>query len=119
VRRAFHKLGADIHDARRRLPMAVVAERAFTSRSTLQRIEAGIRLVYQPPYTPEVQPAEHLWPLVDEPIVNKHIASLDHLEAVVASRCCDLADDPATEMDPLVRATGPGFLVGSSGALTS
>ncbi|MBI4695678.1 MAG: helix-turn-helix domain-containing protein [Gammaproteobacteria bacterium] len=43
VRRSLHKLGADIHDARRRrrLPMAVVAERAFTSRSTLQRIEAG------------------------------------------------------------------------------
>ena len=43
VRRAMRKLGADIHDARRRrrLPMAVVAERAFTSRSTLQRVEAG------------------------------------------------------------------------------
>ena len=43
VRRALRKLGADIHDARRRrrLPMAVVAERAFTSRSTLQRIEEG------------------------------------------------------------------------------
>ena len=43
VQRTLRKLGADIHDARRRrrLPMAVVAERAFTSRSTLQRIEAG------------------------------------------------------------------------------
>lgn len=43
VRRALRKLGADIHDARRRrrLPMAIVAERAFTSRSTLQKIEAG------------------------------------------------------------------------------
>lgn len=43
VRRALRKLGADIHDARkrRRLPMAVVADRAFTSRSTLQRVEAG------------------------------------------------------------------------------
>jgi transcriptional regulator with XRE-family HTH domain len=39
----LRKLGADIHDARRRrrLPMAIVAERAFTSRSTLQKIEAG------------------------------------------------------------------------------
>jgi transcriptional regulator with XRE-family HTH domain len=39
----MRKLGADIHDARRlrKLPMAVVAERAFTSRSTLQRVEAG------------------------------------------------------------------------------
>ena len=43
VRRALRKLGHDIRDARRRrrLPMAVVAERAFTSRSTLQRVEAG------------------------------------------------------------------------------
>jgi transcriptional regulator with XRE-family HTH domain len=43
VRRALRKLGADLHDARRRrrLPMTVVAERAFTSRKTLQRVEAG------------------------------------------------------------------------------
>lgn len=43
VRKALSKLGADIRDARRhrRLPMAIVADRAFTSRSTLQRIEAG------------------------------------------------------------------------------
>jgi len=43
VRRALRKLGADIHDARRRrrLTMTVIAERAFTSRATLQRVEAG------------------------------------------------------------------------------
>jgi transcriptional regulator with XRE-family HTH domain len=36
-------LGLDIKEARRRrrLPMSLVAERAFTSRTTLQRIEAG------------------------------------------------------------------------------
>jgi transcriptional regulator with XRE-family HTH domain len=43
VRRALRKLGLDIRDARRRrgLPAKVVAERAFTSRPTLRRIEAG------------------------------------------------------------------------------
>ena len=43
VRKALAKLGADIRDARRRRrpPMAVVADRAFTSRATLQRIEEG------------------------------------------------------------------------------
>lgn len=43
VRRALSKLGADIRDARRRrqLPSEVIADRAFTSRPTLQRIEAG------------------------------------------------------------------------------
>lgn len=43
VRRALRKLGQDIRDARRRrgLPASVVAERAFTSRPTLLRIERG------------------------------------------------------------------------------
>lgn len=43
VRRVLNKLGSDIQDARRRrqLTMSVVAERAFTSRATLQRVEAG------------------------------------------------------------------------------
>lgn len=43
VQLALRKLGSDIRDARRlrRLPMAVVADRAFTSRSTLQKIEEG------------------------------------------------------------------------------
>lgn len=43
VRKALRKLGADLRNARlrRHLPMGVVAERAFTSRATLQRIEQG------------------------------------------------------------------------------
>ena len=54
----------------------------------------GISLVFLPPYSPELQPAEHLWPLVDEPIVNRHLATLDELSTVVAARCRQL--DPAT-----------------------
>jgi len=43
VRRALKKLGADIGVARkrRRLPMTVVAQRAFISRNTLTRVERG------------------------------------------------------------------------------
>jgi transposase len=47
----------------------------------------GISLVFLPPYSPELQPAERLWPLVDEPIANRHFATLADLEAVVAERC--------------------------------
>jgi transposase len=50
----------------------------------------GISLVFLPPYSPELQPAERLWPLVDEPIVNRHVATLADLEAVVAERCRQL-----------------------------
>jgi len=43
VRRALRKLGTDLREARqrRKLTMAVVADRAFTSRATLQRVESG------------------------------------------------------------------------------
>ncbi len=50
-------------------------------------VPEGISLVFLPPYSPELQPAEHLWPLVDEPVVNRHFATLADLEAVVAERC--------------------------------
>jgi hypothetical protein len=50
-------------------------------------VPEGISLVFLPPYSPELQPAEHLWPLVDEPVGNRHFATLADLEAVVAERC--------------------------------
>ena len=50
----------------------------------------GVSLVFLPPYSPELQPAEHLWPLVDEPIVNRHVASFDELSTIVAARCRQL-----------------------------
>lgn len=47
VRRSLRKLGQDIRDARRRrtLTMEILAERAFTSRQTLQKVEAGDPMV--------------------------------------------------------------------------
>lgn len=53
----------------------------------------GIRLVYLPAYTPELQPAETLWVHVDEPIVNKHFETIAEIDAVVAERCVALAND--------------------------
>ncbi len=47
----------------------------------------GISLVFLPPPSPELQPAERLWPLLDEPVVNRHFATLEELDAAVAERC--------------------------------
>ena len=53
-------------------------------------IPDGISLVFLPPYSPGLQPAEHLWPLVDEPIVDRHVTSLDELSTTIAARCRQL-----------------------------
>jgi transposase len=50
-------------------------------------LPAGIDLVFLPPASPELQPAERLWPLLDEPVANQAFADLDALETVLVERC--------------------------------
>jgi transposase len=50
----------------------------------------GIHLQFLPPYSPELQPAERLWSLSDEPLVNRCFDSLDELRSVQRDRCLDL-----------------------------
>ena len=50
----------------------------------------GLRLVYLPPYSPQLQPAECLWSVLDEPIANKYFETIEELDAVVAERCLTL-----------------------------
>jgi transposase len=54
----------------------------------------GLRLVYLPPYSPELQPAECLWAAIDEPLVNRHCESIEEVEALIAQRCVTLDADP-------------------------
>ncbi len=54
----------------------------------------GIHWEFLPPYSPELQPAEHLWQLSDEPLVNRKFESLDALEETLASRSNTLAAMP-------------------------
>lgn len=61
--------------------------------STLD-IPEGIMLEFLPPYSPELQPAEHLWPLTNETIANTYFADLGALDQALADRCCGLADNP-------------------------
>ena len=56
-------------------------------------VPEGLRLAYLPPYSPELQPAEHLWPVLDEPLANQYFETLADLERVVANRCRVLDGD--------------------------
>src|SRR3954465_9341138 len=56
-------------------------------------VPEGVELMFLPPYSPQIQPAERLWPLTNEPIVNEYFETLDELDEVLAERCRILADD--------------------------
>lgn len=59
----------------------------------------GLALVPLPPASPELQPAERLWPLVNEPVANRVFADLDALEDVLVTRCQTLRAGPGPISD--------------------
>jgi transposase len=50
-------------------------------------VPEGIHLVFMPPHSPELQPAERLWPLTNEPIANHSFETLDELVHILFERC--------------------------------
>ena len=47
-------------------------------------VPEGVELMFLPPYSPQIQPAERLWPLTNEPIVNEYFEALAELGEVLA-----------------------------------
>ena len=50
-------------------------------------IPEGIKVDFLPPYSPELQPAERLWTLVDEPLVNQYFETIEEIEEILVNRC--------------------------------
>ena len=58
-------------------------------------VPEGVHLVFQPPYSPEVQPSERLWPLVKESLANRDFKDIDEHREVTGRRCRELAEQPS------------------------
>ena len=54
------------------------------------KIPEGIHLNLLPSHSPELQPAERLWTIVDEPIANRSFETLDALKEILFIRCQSL-----------------------------
>lgn len=76
--------------------VALVLDGAGWHTSSALTIPAGVDLVRLPSLSPELQPAERLWPLLNEPVANRTLADLDALEALLVDRCRTLRAAPAT-----------------------
>ena len=79
--------------AGRKRPIVLVLDNASRHGPEGLAIPGGISLVFLPPCSPELQPAERLWPLVDEAAVNRHVAPLDELSTLIDERCRRLDAD--------------------------
>ena len=54
----------------------------------------GLEPIPLPPYSPELQPAEHLWELSDETLVNHSFQNLDQLQKSLDEQCVRLIHQP-------------------------
>jgi transposase len=70
--------------------IVLVLDRAGWHKTQRLHVPEHIHLLFLPPYSPELQPAEHLWPLTNAPLVNRHFATIDDLEDAQAARCVAL-----------------------------
>ncbi len=70
-------------------------------RSEKVEVPEGITVEFLPPYSPELQPAERLWTLVDEPLVNEYFETIDDIEEVLVQRCNVLSH--TTEMQTRIK----------------
>lgn len=59
--------------------------RAHTSQKIV--LPEGLSVLFLPPYSPELQPAERLWPTLNECIANRCLKDVDELHEVVSKRC--------------------------------
>jgi len=81
--------------AGKRVSIVLVVDNAGWHVSDKLKLPDGLRLCFLPPYSPELQPAERLWPLTDEAVANKPYESLDELGETLGRRCLALAEQPA------------------------
>jgi transposase len=72
----------------------LVLDRAGWHTSQVLVMPEGIHLLFLPPYSPELQPCERLWPLTNEGVANRSFRSLDDLEVAQVQRCVVLQNQP-------------------------
>jgi hypothetical protein len=71
--------------------LVVVLDGAGWHEGAAVQVPPDLHLVPLPPYSPELQPAERLWPLTNEALANRVFATLDALDTALGDRCVDLA----------------------------
>jgi transposase len=96
------ELGAFVHQvgAGPRKQIVLVLDRAGWHSTNRLRVPEHVHLLFLPPYSPELQPAEHLWQLTNTVLVYRHVRAIEVLEDAQAARCVALQARP-----DLVRST--------------
>ncbi len=75
--------------------IVLVLDQAGWHTSGKVTVPEGVTLLPLPAKTPELQPAERLWPLVREGVANRAFPTMQALQAQLVERCLQLRQVPA------------------------
>ena len=78
--------------------VVLVVDGASAHRAKSLRVPERLTLASLPAYTPELNPAERLWPLVKEGVANRAHESLSSLEEAVCGRCQRITAEQVTAL---------------------
>jgi transposase len=81
--------------------LVVLVDNAGWHKAQALVVPDNVVLHFLPPCTPELQPAEPLWPLVREAVANRSLGRIDRLRNIVRDRVNYLAEHP-DEVQPRV-----------------
>lgn len=68
--------------------------------SSQVEVPEGIHLEFMPSHSPELQPAERLWPLTNEAVASQLFQTLDDLEEVLFQRVACLTEAARLDSGP-------------------
>jgi transposase len=74
--------------------LVVLVDNAGWHRAKALVVPANVVLHFLPPCTPELQPAEPLWPLVRESLANRSVGRIDRLRNITRARVDYLTNHP-------------------------
>jgi transposase len=77
----------------------LVVDRAGWHTGGEVEVPEGIHLEFLPSGSPELQPAERLWPLSNEAVANGLFEEIEQMEEALVNRCIELLDQAETIRD--------------------
>jgi transposase len=75
----------------KRKQVILIIDKAPWHTSSNLNVPKGIHLLPLPTASPEMQPSERLWPLLNEGLANKSFETIAKLECTMSRRCCQLS----------------------------
>ncbi len=88
--------------------VVLVLDRAGWHASTHVRVPEHVHLLFLPPYSPELQPAEHLWPLTDTVLANRHFPPSTRSRTPRPNAASYCRPGPTWSAPPPASRGGPG-----------